>query len=110
MCFGPNSTQRNYMNTLANLIPAQITKQNQALDPLAAFGVSRMSGGLPDFNAYKDFSTGTIAQNSAAGRGGVIRRMAAGGLRSGDPAYQGVLSDFDASRSRAYDQNMMDLL
>ena len=28
----------------------------------------------------------------------------------GDPASQGILSDFNASRSRAYDVNLMDLL
>lgn len=95
---------------LQNLIPAQIAKQNQALDPLSAFGQARMTGGLPDLNALKDFSSGTVAQNSAPARGGVIRSLAAGGLKMGDPASQGVLSDFNASRGRAYDQNLMDLL
>lgn len=110
MCFGPSGTQKGFLSMLQNLIPAQIAKQNQALDPLAAFAQARMTGGLPDLNALKDFSTGTVAQNSAPARGGVLRSLAAGGLKMGDPASQGVLSDFNASRSRAYDANLMDLL
>jgi len=109
-CFGPSGTQKNFLNTLSNLIPAQITKQNAALDPLAAFGQSRMTGGLPDFNALKDFSTGTVAQNSAPARGSLIRSLATSGRSMADPASQGLLSDFNATRSRAYDQNMMDLI
>jgi len=95
---------------LSNLIPAQITKQNAALDPLASFGQQRMTGGLPDFNAMKDFSTGTVAQNSAPARGSLIRGMARSGMSSGDPASTGLLSDFNATRARAYDTNFMDLL
>src|SRR2546421_12544871 len=99
-CFGPSGTQQNFLSMLSNLIPAQITKQNAALDPLAAFGQSRMTGGLPEFNALKDFSTGTVAQNSAPARGSLLRSMARSGMRPGDPASQGILSDFNASRSR----------
>jgi len=92
------------------LIPSEIAKRDTALDPLAAFAKQRMTGGLPEFNQLKDFSSGIVAQNSAPARGGVIRRLAGAGLRSSDPASQGILSDFDASRSRAYDTNFMDLL
>src|SRR6266403_806157 len=95
---------------LSNLIPAQITKQNAALDPLAAFGQSRMIGGLPEFNALKDFSSGTVAQNSAPARGSLLRSFARSGMSSSDPASQGILSDFNATRARAYDTNMMDLI
>jgi len=110
MCFGPSSQQKNLNNILTSLIPSEIAKRDTALDPLAAFAKARMMGGLPDFNALKDFSSGTVAANSAPARGGVIRRLAAGGLKLSDPASQGILSDFDASRSRAYDSNLMDLI
>src|SRR5947207_661904 len=110
MCFGPNDRQRSFLDMLSNLIPAQIAKQNAALDPLEAFGQQRMTGGLPEFNALKDFSSGTVAQNSAPARGSLLRSMARSGMSSGDPASQGILSDFNATRSRAYDQNMMDLI
>ena len=111
MCFGGGGGREDRLsNLLLSLIPSETTARNAALDPLQKFGLSRMTGGLPEFNALKDFSTGTVAQNSAAGRGGVIRRLASSGLRSSDPAYQGILSDFDASRGRAYDQNMLDLI
>lgn len=95
---------------MQSLIPSEIAKRDTALDPLAAFAKARMTGGLPEFNQLKDFSSGTVAQNSAPARGGVIRRLAAGGLNMRDPSAQGVLSDFDASRARAYDSNFMNLL
>jgi len=110
MCFGPSKNQNTFLDTLKTLIPSEIKKRDTALDPLAAFGASRMAGGLPDFNARKDFSTGTVAQNTAPLAGGVIRRLAASGMKMTDPASQGVMGDFMASRGRAYDANMMDLL
>lgn len=95
---------------LASLIPSEIAKRDTALNPLQAFGASRMAGGLPELPQLTDFSKGIVAQNSAPARGGVIRRLASAGLSSRDPSAQGVLSDFDASRARAYDTNFMDLL
>lgn len=93
-----------------SLIPSEIAKRDTALDPLAAFAQKRMTGGLPELPRLMDYSKGVVAQNSAPARGGVIRRLASAGLSSRDPAAQGVLSDFDASRARAYDTNFMDLL
>ncbi len=98
------------MDLLKNLIPQQITKQDAALDPLATYSKALMTGGLPDFNALKDFSSGTVAQNSAPARGSLIRSLATSGIGSGSPAGAGVMSDFNASRARAYDANMQDLI
>lgn len=95
---------------MSSLIPSEIAKRDTALDPLAKFATNQMNNGLPNFNALKDFSGGMVAQNSAPARGGVIRRLASGGLKLSDPASQGILSDFDASRGRAYDANIMDLI
>lgn len=109
-CFGPSHNQSAFLDMLKTLIPGEIKKRDQALDPLAAFGQARMAGGLPDFNARKDFSTGDVARSTAPLAGGVIRRLAASGMKMTDPAAQGVMGDFTASRGRAYDANMMDLL
>lgn len=110
ICFGPSSTEKNLTSILASLIPSEIAKRETALGPLEAFAKGRLNTGLPEFNQLKDFSKGVVAQNSAPARGGVIRRLASGGLKLTDPSAQGILSDFDASRSRAYDANFMDLL
>jgi hypothetical protein len=87
-----------------------ITKQDASLDPLQAFGLQGMTQGLPDFQAQKDFSSGTVAQSTAPAAGGVIRRLAASGLKTSDPASQGVMGDFAASNARSYDANLNSLL
>jgi len=92
------------------LIPSEIAKRDTALDPLAKFAQQRLTGGLPELNQLKDFSSGTVAQNSAPARGALLRSISAGGRSMNDPASMGLLSDFNASRARAYDSNMMDLL
>lgn len=69
-----------------------------------------MDNGLPDLNALKDYSTGTVAQNTGQARNQIIRSQRSSGVSASDPASQGVMADFEASRARGYDQNMMDLL
>ncbi len=110
MCFGPSGPQKNLNNILLSLIPSEIAKRDTALDPLAKFAQQRLTGGLPELNQLKDFSSGTVAQNSAPARGALLRSISAGGRSMNDPASMGLLSDFNASRARAYDSNMMDLL
>ena len=110
MCFGSSSSEKNLTSILTSLIPSEIAKRDTALNPLQAFASERLKSGIPELPQYMDLSKGIVAQNSAPARGGVIRRLASSGLSMSDPAAQSVLSDFDASRGRAYDANFLDLL
>lgn len=109
MCFG-NSKEKYLDSTLKQLIPTQIAKQDQALNPLQSNSLDLMNNGSPEVKAAADYSTGTVAKNSAQARAQVIRSQRSSGISTNDPAAQGVMADFEASRARGYDENMMNLL
>ena len=110
MCFGGNKTEDQFKGFLTSLIPSEISKREEALTPLEAYGSKLMTEGLPDFNAMKDYSTGTVATDSGTARNAILRNLASSGIKMTDPAAQGVMGDFEASRARAYDQNLNDLI
>lgn len=72
--------------------------------------MSRMEGGLPEFNQLKDFSSGPVAESTGSARNAILRSMAQAGMADGDPASQQILGDFEATRARDYDKRFLDLI
>ena len=93
---------------------ASTAAQNSAIvkdayDTIKPFATSRMTSGLPFYDALTDYTGGTTAAAFAPGRAAILRRFnTMSGLPSG--MKEQTLADYDANEARAFDQGMVNNL
>jgi hypothetical protein len=106
---------------LANQKKAAADAQQRLADEQAAaarernaiqtpFIKSRVEGGLPFMKDALDFTGGTNARAFAPARAALIRRMGRSGSLLPSGFREQALTDFEASRARGFDDNIMNLL
>jgi hypothetical protein len=90
-------------NTLNGIAQSNNAQQQEIFKTIKPFGTSRMSNGLPFFNALTDYAAGTNAQAAAPARARLLRSL---GSQSGLPSgfREGALSDFENQRAHGFDQ------
>jgi hypothetical protein len=110
---GPSQSQKDAAAAQADATRQASETQRQMLDvykgqlgKIEPFATSRLNNGLPFYNALTDFSKGTTAQAYQPAYAALNRRLTTmGALPSGFRTQ--ALSDLDAARARAFDQNQV---
>lgn len=111
---GPSQAQNNAANAQADLSTQMGTAMKQAQDfnqaqqaKIDPYATSRLNNGLPFYSNMQDSAGGASAQAYAPAKAAIMRRYGAMGDAAPSGAMQQNLTDLDAARSGAFDNNLV---